>query len=269
MNLKQSGNFEKAEELYLEAAYYKMYESWIALGKMYQDNIYIGNRWDKAIKCYIEAITNGVKDGHAYLARLYWKQQRYEDALIEAERGVKNGSILSLSVLGEIYEEGMPDVDKLIVVQEPDFSKAWQYYKKAFELGGRVEDAISLARLYVKEDYRPDDISWEIIEGYLNEGAKVPLREAIELMVKALRVNGREEDALKYIKIGAESGMLDMMYEYGIRALSTNTGSALKLLSNAASKGHIPSIEKMLEYYKTNGIKAEYDKYIQANYGFT
>lgn len=262
MNLKQSGNFEKAEELYLEAAYYRMYESWIALGKMYQDNIYIGNRWDKAKECYIEAITNGVKDGHAYLARLYWKQQRYEDALIEAERGVKNGSFLSLSVLGEIYEEGMPDVDKLIVVQEPDFSKAWQYYKKAFELGGRVEDAISLARLYVKEDFRPDDISWEIIEGYLNEGAKVPLREAIELMVKALRINGREEDALKYIKIGAESGMLDMMYEYGIRALSTNTGGALKLLSNAASKGHIPSIEKMLEYYKTNGIKAEYDKYM-------
>ena len=260
--LEQSGNFEKTVELYQEAASCKMFESWIALGKLYQDNIYIGNRWDKAIECYFEAIKNGIKDGHAYLARLYWKQQRYEDARIEAERGVKNGSYLSLSVLGEMYEEGMPDVDKLIVVQEPDYSKAWHYYKSAFEKGGRIEDAISMARLYVKDEYRPKDISWEIIERYLNEGAKIPLREAIELMVQALRINGREEDSLKYIKIGADSGILDMMYEYGIRALSTNTGEALRFLSNAASKGHILSVEKLLEYYKTNGIKAEYDKFM-------
>lgn len=258
--LEQSSNFEKAVELYQKAASYKMFESWIALGILYQNNIYIGNRWEKAIECYFEAIKNGIKDGHAYLAKLYWKQQRYEEARIEAERGVKNGSSFSLSVLGEIYEKGMPDVDKLIVVHEPDYPKAWQYYKSAFALGGRIEDAISMARLYVKDEYRPNDISWELIERYLNEGAKVPLREAIELMVQALRINGREEDALKYIKIGADSGILDMMYEYGIRALSTNTGEALKFLSNAASKGHVPSIDKLLEYYKTNEIKAEYDR---------
>ena len=261
-DLSQSENFEKAVELYKQAAILNIPQSWLALGKLYQNNIYINNRWGKAIEYYFEAIKNGVKDGHAYLAKLYWKQQEYEKAKIEAERGVNNGSVLSMSVLGEIYEEGMPDVDKLIVVHEPDIPKAWYYYQQAFFNGGRVEDAISMARLYVNEDFRPENITWDTIESYLNEGAKVPLREAIDLMAKALRANGREEDALKYIKIGAESGMLDMMYEYGIRAMSVDTGEALKFLSNAAQKGHIPSIIKMLEYSKDQGIKSVYEDWM-------
>ena len=261
-DLSQSGNFEKAVELYKQAASLNIPHSWLALGKIYQDNIYISNRWEKAIEYYFEAIKNGVKDGHAYLAKLYWKQQKYEEAKIEAERGVKNGSVLSMSILGEIYEEGMPDVDKLIVVHKPDIPKAWYYFQQAFINGGRIEDAVSMARLYVNEEFRPDNITWDTIESYLNEGAKVPLREAIDLMAKALRANGREEDALKYIKIGAESGMLDMMYEYGIRAMSVETGEALKYLSNAASKGHIPSIIKMLEYSKDHGIKSVYEEWM-------
>lgn len=259
-DLRQTGHFEKAIELYQKAASYKMYESWVALGKLYQDNIYINNRWNKAIECYFEAIKNGIKDGHAYIARLYWKQQRYEEAKNEAEKGAKNGSVLSMTVLGEIYEEGMPDTDKLIIVHEPNIPKAWHFYQLAFNSGGHITDAISLARLYVKNDYRPENVSWETIEGYLIEGSKVPLREAIELMVKALRDNGKEEDTLKYIKIGADSGFLDMMYEYGIRAISTNTEMALKFLSTASTKGHLPSIEKLLEYYKGKGLKTKYEE---------
>ena len=47
-----------------------------------------------------------------------------------------------------------------------------------------------------------------IIEAYLEQGAQIPIIEAIDPMVEALKQNGKEVDALKYIKIGADTGSL-------------------------------------------------------------
>lgn len=258
-----SGAYEKVIELYQKAISLQLYEGYIALGKLYEKFLNIDGRLDKALHCYFEAIKHGIKDGHAYIARLYWKQERFEEAKTEAETGEKNNNVLSISTLGEFYEEGIPNMDAMIIEHKPDFTKAWNYYLKALQIGGGISDAISLARLYVKKEYRPSDISWEIIEDYLKEGIKVPDPQAIELMVDALKQNGREKEAVTYIKLGAEIGSLPLMYEFGIRSLSGNTGEGLKYLEDSGQKGYEPSISRLLEYYRQRRIKAEYEKWME------
>jgi len=258
--------FDKAIGLYQKAISLKMYEAWIALGNLYENYLYLDDRWDKALHCYFEAIKFGVKDGHAYAARLYWKQDRYEDAKKEAEIGDKNNNVLSISALGDFYEEGIPDMDAMMIEHKPNYQKAWQYFQKAFNIGGRIIDAISLARLYVKKEYRPSEMTWETINSYLEEGIKVPIPQAIELMVEALKENGREDEAISFIKIGAENGSLPMMYEFGIRSLSTNTGEGIKFLEESGIKGYQPSILRLLEYYQIKREKFEYERWLDIAY---
>ena len=260
------GGFDKAIELYQRAISLKMYEAWIALGKLYENYLNLDDRWDKALHCYFEAVKYGIKDGHAYAARLYWKQERYEDAKREAEIGDMNNNVLSISALGDFYEEGIPDMDAVMIVHKPDYQKAWHYFRKAFNIGGRINDAISLARLYIRKDFRPSDITWDVIKGYLEEGIKVPISQAIELMVDALKENGREEEAVSYIKIGAENGSLPMMYEFGIRSLSTNPGEGLRFLEESGIKGYKQSIIKLVEYYQLNRNRLEYERWMDVAY---
>lgn len=255
------GNFDKAKRYFNQAISNQMYEGWIALGKLIENNIYVNNRWEEALHCYFEAIKHGITDGHAYIAKLYWKQDRYEDAKIEAEIGEKNNNALSISILGSFYEEGIPDMDSLIILHKPDYPKAWHYYQKAYQIGGRIEDAISMSRLYVKEEYRPENITWDVIEEYLKEGSKIPITQAIELMVDALRLNKRDYEAISYIELGAKNGSLLMMYEYGIRNLST--GKGLNYLEESGKKGYIPSIKKLLEHYKQRRLKNEYESWLE------
>ena len=260
------GTSDKAIELYQKAISLHLYESYITLGKLYENYLIIDNRFEKALHCYLEAIKHGIKDGHAYIAKLYWKQGRFDEAKNEAEIGEKNNNILSISALGEFYENGIPNMDALIIEHKPDYPKAWYYYQKAFKLGGHINDAISLARLYIKKEYRPENMTWDIIEEYLEEGIKVPIPQAIVLMVDALKQNGREEDAAKYIKLGAENGSLSMMYEYGIRSISSNTGEGLKYLEDSGMKGFEPSIQKLLEYYQMHRNKSEYERWLEIAY---
>ena len=258
-------NWEKAVEAYKKAVELRMYEAWINLGNLYNYNRFSEEYKDEALSCYLEALKNGNKDAHAYIAMQYWDKGRQEDAIIEAKKGEKVGNVLSISTLGKFYEEGLQEEGHWIREPKPDFPKAWDCYREAFQLGGHIEDAISMARLYVKDEYRPKDISWEIIEGYLEEGAKVPIIEALELMIEALKKNGKEKEILKYLEIGADSGSLSMKHEYGIRLLSTDNGTALRLIEEAGEKKYQPSVEWLINYYKTPQTfsKKDYEKWME------
>lgn len=257
-------NWEKAVELFKKAVELHLYDAWINLGKLYNYNRFSDNYKDEALSCYLEALKNGNKDAHAYIAMQYWEKDRQEDAIIEASKGEKVGNVLSISTLGGFYEEGLQKEGQWIRESKPDYPKAWEYYRKAFLLGGHIEDAISMARLYVKKEYVPDGISWETIQGYLEEGSKVPIMEALELMIEALRKNGKEEEIIKYLKIGAECGSLSMKHEYGIRLLSTDSGTALKLIEEAGENKYKPSVEWLINYYGTHQTysKINYEKWM-------
>lgn len=265
-------HFEKAVELHVSQA-------WIEIGKLQHFNRYSDTRQNEALSCFIQALKNGVKDAYAYIAQLYWEQGMQEDAILEAQKGERAGNVLSVTTLGKFYEEGVQNKESWIIDPSPDYPKAWHYYQKAFQLGGHIEDAISMARLYVLDDYRPDGISWEIIEDYLQQGSQIPIIEAIELMVKALKINGKESDAVKYIKIGAESGSLPMMHEYGLHMQSKDMGEALLYIEKAGEKKYRPSVEWLISYYDNKisngkdlgkwmdiavdlGIEVPLDKYI-------
>ena len=258
-------NWEMAVELFRKAVELHMYEAWINLGNLYNYNRFSDGYKDEALSCYLEALKNGNKDAHAYIAKQYWEKDRQEDAIIEASKGEKAGNVLSISTLGMFYEEGLQEEGHWIRECKPDYSKAWKYYRKAFQLGGHIEDAISMARLYVKKEYVPDGISWETIQSYLEEGSKVPIMEALELMIEALRKNGKEKEIVKYLKIGAESGSLSMKHEYGIRLLSSDNGSALKLIEEAGENKYKPSIEWLMDYYKKPQTysKVDYGKWME------
>ena len=258
-------NWEKAVGLFKKSVELHMYEAWINLGNLYNYNRFSDDYKDEALSCYLEALKNGNKDAHAYIAKQYWEKGRQEDAIIEASKGEKVGNTLSISTLGRFYEEGLQEEGHWIRKSNPDYSKAWNYYRKAFQMGGHIEDAISMARLYVKKEYVPDEISWETIQGYLEEGSKVPIREALELMIEVLRKNGKEEEVVKYLKIGAESGSLSMKHEYGIRLLSSESGTSLKLIEEAGENKYQPSVEWLIDYYKSPQTysKIDYGKWME------
>ena len=245
-------NWEKAVDSFKKAVELHMFEAWINLGNLYNYNRFSGDYKDEALSCYLEALKNGNKDAHAYIAMQYWEKGRQEDAILEAQKGEKVGNVLSISTLGKFYEEGLQEESHWIKESKPDYPKAWACYREAFQLGGNIKDAISMARLYVRDEYLPEDISWETIQSYLEEGAKVPIEEAIELMIEALQKNGKEEEILKYLKIGAGSGSLSMKHEYGIRLLSTDSGTALKLIEEAGENKYQPSVEWLINYYGTS-----------------
>lgn len=258
-------NWEKAVELFKKAVDLHMYEAWINLGKLYHYNRFSDDYKDEALTCYLEALKNGNKDAHAYIAQQYWDKGRQEDAIIEASKGEKVGNVLSISTLGKFYEEGLQEEGHWIREPKPDYSKAWGYYQEAFQIGGHIEDAISMARLYVKKEYVPEGISWETIQGYLEEGSKVPIIEALELMIEALRKNGKEKEILKYLEIGANSGSLSMKHEYGRRLLSTDNGKALLMIEEAGEKGFQPSVEWLIHYYRKPQTysKIDYEKWME------
>lgn len=262
---KGSPNYNKELAIdYLQKAIeLHRHDAWIFLGRLYQNDIYTQKRYDKAKHCYQEAVKCGVKDGHACIAWLDWKQEYFEDAVLEVQKGVRLNNVLAISTLGSFYEEGIPDDS--VILHVPDYQKAWDCYQKAFNLGGRIEDAVSMARLYVKKEFCPQDISWETIEAYLERGAQIPIIEAIELMVEALKQNGKEVDALKYIKIGADTGSLPMMYEYGSRTLSASPGDALYYLEESGKKGFVPAIERLLNYYgdRHKHLDIDYGKWLE------
>lgn len=257
-------NWEKAAELFKKAVELHMYEAWINLGKLYNYNRFSDDYKDEALTCYLEALKKGNKDAHAYIAQQYWDKGRQEDAIIEALKGEKVGNVLSISTLGKFYEEGLQEEGHWIRDPKPDYPKAWGYYQEAFLIGGHIEDAISMARLYVKKEYVPEGISWETIQGYLEEGSKVPIIEALELMIEALRKNGKEKEILKYLEIGANSGSLSMKHEYGRRLLSTDNGKALLLIEEAGEKGFQPSVEWLIHYYRKPQTysKKDYEKWM-------
>ena len=242
---------EKAIECFEKAIDLQMHEAWISLGKLYQKDRFSGQKNDKALQCYLEALKHGIKDAHAYIAQLYWNDYRQEDAVLEAQKGLRADNVRCASLLGKFFEEGLQDEQIWTKAPKPDYKKAWEYYQRAFALGGRIEDAISMARLYVNEEYRPEDMTWEIIEEYLEQGSQVPIIEAIELMVKALRKNGKESEAVKYIKIGAKSGSLPMKHEYGIYMQSKDEGEALRNIEEAGKKHYRLSVEWLMNHYST------------------
>ena len=259
----QNNNKELAIDYLKKAIELHHYEAWISLGKLYQNDIYTEKRYDKAKHCYQEAVKCGIRDGHAYIARLDWKQEYFEDAILEVQKGVRLNNVLCISTLGSFYEEGIPDDS--VILHEPDYQRAWECYQKAFNMGARIEDAVSMARLFVKKEFCPPEISWEIIEGYLKQGAQIPIIEAIELMVEALKQNGKEVEALKYIKMGADTGSLSMMYEYGARTLSASHGDALHYLEESGKKGYVPAIERLMTYYGDRHLHSdiEYGKWLE------
>lgn len=260
-----SENREKAIEKYKKAVELHLYEAWIKLGNLYSFNRFSSDYKDEALSCYLEALKNGIKDAHAYIAMQYWEKGRQEDAIIEATKGKNVGNVLSISTLGKFYEEGLQKEDSWIKDKQPDYNKAWDFYREAFQLGGHLEDAISMARLYVKDEYRPKDISWETIEDYLEEGSKVPIMEALELMIEALKKNGKENEVIKYLKIGAESGSLAMKHEYGIHLLSSDSGTALRLIEEAGNNKYQQSIEWLINYYGTPQTysQKDYEKWME------
>ena len=258
-------NWEKAVDSFKKAVELHMFEAWINLGNLYNYNRFSGDYKDEALSCYLEALKNGNKDAHAYIAMQYWEKGRQEDAILEAQKGEKVGNVLSISTLGKFYEEGLQEEGHWIKEPKPDYPKAWTYYREAFQLGGNVKDAISMARLFVRDEYIPDGISWDTIQCYLEEGSKVPIKEAVELMIEALKKNGKEKEILKYLKIGADSGWLSMKHEYGIRLFSTDNGTALRLIEEAGEKSYQPSVEWLINYYGTSQTysKKDYEKWME------
>ena len=258
-------NWENAVDSFKKAVELHMFEAWINLGNLYNYNRFSGDYKDEALSCYLEALKNGNKDAHAYIAMQYWEKGRQEDAILEAQKGEKVGNVLSISTLGKFYEEGLQEEGHWIKEPKPDYPKAWNYYREAFQLGGNVKDAISMARLFVRDEYIPDGISWDTIQHYLEEGSKVPIKEAVELMIEALKKNGKEKEILKYLKIGADSGWLSMKHEYGIRLLSTDNGTALRLIEEAGEKSYQPSVEWLINYYGTSQTysKKDYEKWME------
>lgn len=256
--------WEKAIKYFQKAADLQEYEAWIKLGKLYHYKRFSEEYNGKELSCYNEAVKYGIKDAHAYIAQIRWDEGSQQEAIIQAQKGEKKGSVLSISKLGSFYEKGLQVEEHWMREDKPDFAKAWDYYRKAFNLGGRPEDAISMARLYVKEEHRPQDVSWDTIERYLEQGVEVPIIEALDLLIEVLKENGKEGDTRKYLGICAKSGSLEMMHKYGIYAQSSEkSGEALKLIEDAGDKNYRPSIEWLMDYYKNREpSKIDYGKWM-------
>lgn len=258
-------SWKKAIKYFQKAADLQEHEAWIKLGKLYHYKRFSEEYNGKELSCYFEALKNGIKDAYAYIAQIRWDEDRQQEAIIQAQKGEKEGSVLSISKLGRFYEKGLQEEGHWIKENKPDFAKAWDYYRKAFKLGERIEDAISMARLYVKDEYRPEDVSWDTIEGYLEKGAREPITEALELLIEALKENGKEKDIRKYLDICAKSGSLEMMHKYGIFAQSSDkSGEALKLIEDAGDKNYHPSVEWLMDYYKNREPSSkDYEKWLE------
>lgn len=236
-------------------------EGYVWLGDTYS-NIIKDNATAK--KWYIEAAKKDVKGAYTALANIYWEDGQKEKAFQMAHRGVANRDSRSYETLGWFYENNSDQSDDN---GEPQFSKAWKYYKLQYSVFGNRAD--HLARLYLEYGYRPDEEENYKLDDLIL-ALEVCARNSSEICIDYL-VNihlnpeeyklgiSRDMQRIKeYVNLGARLGFAKYMYREGLKCLnSSNPYKGIEWLEKGAAKYDSRSVSKLLDVYGKDGIEAD------------
>lgn len=241
-------DFNKAKELYEDAAVLGDTYSNFSLGNMYYEGIGIKKDYAKAKKYYDEAIKKDFVIAYTQLGLLYENgfgvDKNYYTALQWYKKGAKKDDPRAIRNLGVFYGKGYG--------VNQDYSKAKEYFKKAIELGNS-KALISLGVLYhegkgVKQDYKIAKKYYESAAEYGESNAFINLgilyingegvtrdyKKAIEFFEKAANLGNADayirlgnfyyegkggtinyQESFKYFLRAAEFGISDAMYQVG------------------------------------------------------
>lgn len=240
----------------------------IALG----DGDVFEQKLDEAIKWYKKALLHDEKEAYGMLAYIYDWEGETEESFRMAKRGRMMRDSSSVGFLGHYYE------------MKGELENAWQCYKERYDLFGVGADG--LAKIVIENNYLPKDVETEEDKQHfydnLEQLVEVQARNGNEECLKALlkfcsyRDNGtfdldynigrRIPRAFEIIRLGAETGISEMMYYFGQGLLNDkdskdyNPLKGLEWIGKAAEQGYAQAIEELLNIYK-NGIWEDKDEY--------
>lgn len=261
---------QKAIDIEYSKGYSLMGDIALGDGDVFEQNL------DEAIKWYKKALLHDEKEAYGMLAYIYDWEGETEESFRMAKRGRMMRDSSSVGFLGHYYE------------MKGELENAWQCYKEQYDLFGI--GAEGLAKIVIEYNYLPKDVETEEEKHHFYENleqlVEVQARNGNEECLKALlkfcsyRDNGtydldynigrRIPRAFEIIRLGAETGISEMMYYLG-QGLISDTDSkdynplkGLEWIGKAAEQGYGQAIEELLNIYKT-GIwedKEEYKKIV-------
>lgn len=247
-------DFNKAKELYEEAAVLGDAYSKLNLGNMYYEGIGVKKDYAKAKKYYEEAIKEGSVYAYTNMGLLYENgfgiDKNYNTAIQWYKKGAKKDDPRAIRNLGVFYSNGYG------VTQ--DYSKAKEYFEKAIELGNS-KALINLGKLYynglgVTQDYIKAKEYFERATFYDEGNAFVNLG--------ALYQNGKgvtqdynkaKELYEKAANLGVADGFTQLgnLYHYG-KGVSIDYQKSFKYYLSAAELGNLDAMHKVA-YMLENG----------------
>lgn len=224
---------------------------------------YTDQNVDSAIKWYKIALKHDVAGAYGKLAIIYDGRDEKDTALTMAKKGIMVQDSLSYHFLGSHY------------TKKNELDKAWKYFKECFDQFGYAAD--ELATLVIEHGYTPPEITTEeekrIFLDQLEQIVEIQARNNNENCIIALlkiysyKENGKyildsdiwkkNAKAFEIIRLGAEFGSPEMMYDLGMALMDDQTpnkynpSQGLMWLENAAESGYPPSLRKLLELYST------------------
>jgi TPR repeat protein len=154
----------------------------------------------------------------------------------------------------------------LLYEYDEKYKEAWIcYFKRYSWVGIGAED---LAHLYIDKGYRPDNVKFDEVISMLDmsarNGNEVSLNYLIDIFSDVEFCCQNLDKVQEYKKIGANLGLPDKMFEFGLSLMdgnevNFNAYKGLEWIEKSARKEHLPAIEYLLETYNT-GDYQDYEK---------
>ncbi|MBY0581005.1 MAG: hypothetical protein K2P53_04930 [Rickettsiales bacterium] len=235
------------------------------LAKLYLDDNFekkdsnLGKRW-------LEKLSN---DGHSkaqfMLSKIYFQETDFESGFKWGEKAIKNNHPEAQFYLGkkilsdcEIDPQGVSYFFSLFGASKIYCSKGIDFISKAANILKDPEAALVLAKAYASgmyEKHEVTQINGELEDKYLEMAVLGNLPEALYLSAKKTleKTNTPSDetksDAVRKLNFAVDNGNLDAKYYLATLNSSGNEHTKIKLLTEAAEKGHYNSQYQLGKVY--------------------
>lgn len=177
-----------------------------SLGDMYYWGLYVNEDKEKAFSLYKESIDEGNINLYYKLGKLYEDEGNIEEALLNYNKGHKNGDINCTQRLGVMHLNGEG-------VKE-DREKGLEYLKKAVQFGNSNSLFILGVALLNKDREKSEKYLIEAYRKGSSQAASILAREGIKNYLEKKEVN--ETEILAYVNKAMENGLPIGTYYYGL-----------------------------------------------------
>lgn len=231
-----------------------------ALGELYDNGALFDQSGDAAQRWFQAAAEGGEPAGMTNLARLYLKNQKYQDAIPWLKKAVDQGNVQAMNDLAELYYDGKGVVQNTVTAFNLYQKAADAHYVPAernlgvlYVEGLAVQRDYDIARAWFEKAAAGDDVEAMEALGELYQGGKgvdQDYRKAAQYYGAA--ATAQRPDIEAEFKLG-------YLYEQGF-GVPQDVPLAVQWFKVAAKAGNVEAMEELAQLYEDgSSVKKDMD----------